>query len=58
MALSVSGGDPPVTTANCFRVLGQPWTFVLDGEGKIVNLYAGRVEVESLKDDLAGHDGP
>ncbi|RIH93465.1 hypothetical protein Mgrana_00519 [Meiothermus granaticius NBRC 107808] len=56
--MALSGGDPPVTTANCFRVLGQPWTFVLDGEGKIVNLYAGRVEVESLKDDLAGHDGP
>ncbi|GIW34198.1 TlpA disulfide reductase family protein [Meiothermus sp.] len=51
--LAQPGGDNPVAVANRYKVLGQPWTFVLDGEGKIVNLYAGKVEVESLKDDLA-----
>ncbi|MCS7067862.1 MAG: TlpA family protein disulfide reductase [Meiothermus sp.] len=51
--LALPGGDNPVAVANRFRVLGQPWTFVLDGEGKIVNLYAGKVEVDALKDDLA-----
>ncbi|WP_036270061.1 TlpA family protein disulfide reductase [Meiothermus rufus] len=51
--LAAPGGDTPVAVANRYRVLGQPWTFVLDGEGKVVNVYAGRVEVESLKDDLA-----
>lgn len=51
--LAQPGGDNPVAVANRYKVLGQPWTFVLNGEGKIVNLYAGKVEVESLKDDLA-----
>lgn len=51
--LASAGGDTPVAVANRFKVLGQPWTFVLDSEGRIVNLYAGKVEVESLKDDLA-----
>jgi cytochrome c biogenesis protein CcmG/thiol:disulfide interchange protein DsbE len=51
--LAQPGGDNPVAVANRYKVLGQPWTFVLDGEGKVVNLYAGKVEVESLKDDLA-----
>ncbi|GIW30098.1 MAG: thio-disulfide isomerase [Meiothermus sp.] len=51
--LAQPGGDNPVAVANRYKVLGHPWTFVLDGEGKVVNLYAGRVDVESLKDDLA-----
>ncbi|RDI94584.1 TlpA family protein disulfide reductase [Meiothermus sp. QL-1] len=51
--VALPGGDSPVAVANRYRVLGQPWTFVLDKEGRVVNLYAGRVEVESLKDDLA-----
>ncbi|MBO1436737.1 TlpA disulfide reductase family protein [Meiothermus sp. CFH 77666] len=51
--LALPGGDNPVAVANRYRVLGQPWTFVLDGEGKVVNLYAGKVEVDALKDDLA-----
>lgn len=51
--LAQPGGDNPVAVANRYKVLGQPWTFVLDGEGKVVNLYAGKVEIESLKDDLA-----
>jgi hypothetical protein len=51
--LALPGGDTPAGVANRFRVLGQPWTFVLDGEGRIVNLYAGQVEVEAIKDDLA-----
>jgi len=57
--LALPGGDTPVTVANRFRVLGQPWTFVLDGEGRIVNLYAGPVQVEAIKDDLAlaGYQG-
>jgi thiol-disulfide isomerase/thioredoxin len=57
--LALPGGDTPVAVANRFKVLGQPWTFVLDAEGRIVNLYAGRVEVEAIKDDLAlaGYQG-
>ncbi|WP_337868447.1 TlpA disulfide reductase family protein [Meiothermus sp.] len=51
--LAQPGGDNPVAVANRYKALGHPWTFVLDGEGKVVNLYAGRVDVESLKDDLA-----
>jgi thiol-disulfide isomerase/thioredoxin len=51
--LALPGGDTPVAVANRYKVLGQPWTFVLDSEGKLVNFYAGKVEVESLKDDLA-----
>ncbi|PZA05962.1 MULTISPECIES: TlpA disulfide reductase family protein [unclassified Meiothermus] len=51
--VAAPGGDTPATVANRFKVLGQPWTFVLDGEGRIVNLYAGQVEVEAIKDDLA-----
>lgn len=51
--LAQPGGDNPVAVANRYKVLGQPWTFVLDKEGKVVNLYAGRVELEALRDDLA-----
>lgn len=51
--LAQPGGDNPVAVANRYKVLGQPWTFVLDGEGKVVNPYAGKVEIESIKDDLA-----
>lgn len=51
--LAQPGGDTPLAVANRFKTLGHPWTFVLDGEGKVVNLYAGRVDVEALKDDLA-----
>jgi len=51
--VAAPGGDTPAAVADRFRVLGQPWTFVLDGEGRIVNLYAGRVEVEAIRDDLA-----
>lgn len=51
--LAQPGGDNPVAVANRYKVLGQPWTFVLDGEGKLVNLYAGKVEIEAVKDDLA-----
>jgi len=51
--LAQPGGDTPVAVANRFKTLGHPWTFVLDGQGKVVNVYAGKVEIESLKDDLA-----
>ncbi|RIH91414.1 Thiol-disulfide oxidoreductase ResA [Meiothermus granaticius NBRC 107808] len=51
--LALPGGDTPTAVASRFKVLGQPWTFVLDGEGRIVNLYAGPVEAEAIKDDLA-----
>ncbi|MCS7058956.1 MAG: TlpA family protein disulfide reductase [Meiothermus sp.] len=51
--VALPGGDNPPAVANRYRVLGQPWTFVLDREGRVVNLYAGKVEVESLRDDLA-----
>ena len=49
----VSGNETAAGVANRFKVLGQPWTFVLDAQGRVVNLYGGKVEVESLKDDLA-----
>lgn len=51
--LALPGGDTPAAVANRYRALGQPWTLVLDREGKVVSLYAGKVEVGALKDDLA-----
>ena len=51
--LAAPGGDTPAAVANRFKVLGQPWTFVLDTQGRVVNVYAGPVEVQALEDDLA-----
>ncbi|GAA6755373.1 MAG: TlpA disulfide reductase family protein [Thermus sp.] len=50
--LLASDRDKPHEVANRFKVLGQPWTFVLDGEGKVVALFAGRAGREALLDAL------
>ncbi|WP_018110395.1 TlpA family protein disulfide reductase [Thermus igniterrae] len=58
--LLASERDRPHEVANRFKVLGQPWTFVVDGEGKVVALFAGRAGREALLDALllAGVDLP
>lgn len=58
--LLASERDKPQDVANRFKVLGQPWTFVADAEGKVVALFAGRAGREALLDALllAGVDLP
>ncbi|WP_117238027.1 TlpA family protein disulfide reductase [Thermus sediminis] len=58
--LLASAKDRPHEVAARFRVLGHPWTFVVDGEGKVVALFAGRAGREALLDALllAGADLP
>jgi thiol-disulfide isomerase/thioredoxin len=50
--VALEGGDTPVQVVERWKVTGQPWTFVLNPEGKLVNFYAGRAEIAALKDDL------
>ena len=50
--LLASDKDKPPEVANRFKVLGQPWTFVVDAEGKVVALVAGRAGREALLDAL------
>ncbi|MBW6394601.1 TlpA family protein disulfide reductase [Thermus sp. SYSU G05001] len=50
--LLASDRDKPHEVANRFKVLGQPWTFVVDAEGKVVALFAGRAGREALLDAL------
>lgn len=50
--LLASDKDKPPEVANRFKVLGQPWTFVVDAEGKVVALFAGRAGREALLDAL------
>ena len=56
--LLASDRDRPHEVAARFKVLGQPWTFVVDREGKVVALFAGRAGREALLDALllAGAD--
>lgn len=56
----LAGKDKPHEVAGRFRVTGQPWTFVVDGEGRVVALFAGRAGREALLDALllAGVDLP
>ncbi len=58
--LLASDRDQPHRVAERFKVLGQPWTFVIDQEGKVVALFAGRAGREALLDALllAGVDLP
>ena len=58
--LLASDRDRPHEVAARFKVLGQPWTFVVDREGKVVALFAGRAGREALLDALllAGADLP
>ncbi|GAB5603714.1 TlpA disulfide reductase family protein [Thermus sp. FJN-A] len=58
--LLASEKDKPHEVAARFKVLGQPWTFVVDKEGKVVALFAGRAGREALLDAflLAGVDLP
>ncbi len=51
--LAVSGGDTPVAVANRYRVVGLPWTLILDGEGRVVGVHAGRIDQKAFEDDLA-----
>jgi len=50
--LLASDRDKPHEVANRFKVLGQPWTFVVDGEGRVIALFAGRAGREALLDAL------
>ncbi|MFN4072804.1 MAG: TlpA family protein disulfide reductase [Thermus sp.] len=50
--LLASDKDRPHEVANRFKVVGQPWTFVVDAEGKVVALFAGRAGREALLDAL------
>ncbi|MDM7325404.1 MAG: TlpA disulfide reductase family protein [Thermus sp.] len=50
--LLASDKDKPDAVANRFKVVGQPWTFVVDAEGKVVALFAGRAGREALLDAL------
>mgnify|MGYP003503884690 FL=1 len=58
--LLASDRDRPHEVAARFKVLGQPWTFVVDREGKVVALFAGRAGREALLAALllAGADLP
>ncbi|TBH20757.1 TlpA family protein disulfide reductase [Thermus thermamylovorans] len=60
LPLLASDRDRPQQVAARFRVLGHPWTFVVDAEGKVVALFAGRAGREALLDALllAGADLP
>ncbi|KIX84491.1 TlpA family protein disulfide reductase [Thermus filiformis] len=50
--LLASSADTPARVAERFRILGQPWTLVVDKEGKVVALFAGRAGKEALLDAL------
>lgn len=50
--LLASDKDKPHEVAGRFKVVGQPWTFVVDAEGKVVALFAGRAGREALLDAL------
>lgn len=54
--VALKGGDTPRTVEARWQVFGQPVTFVLDAEGKVVARFVGRVELASFKDalELAG----
>lgn len=50
--LLASDRDRPHEVAARFKVLGQPWTFVVDQEARVVALFAGRAGREALLDAL------
>lgn len=50
--LLASKVDTPAGVAERFKILGQPWTIVVDKEGKVVALFAGRAGKEALLDAL------
>lgn len=52
LPLLASDRDRPHQVAARFRVLGHPWTFVVDAEGKVAALFAGRAGREALLDAL------
>ncbi len=58
--LLASDRDKPHEVAGRFKVTGQPWTFVVNKEGEVVALFAGRAGREALLDALllAGVDLP
>jgi cytochrome c biogenesis protein CcmG/thiol:disulfide interchange protein DsbE len=58
--LLASARERPQQVAARFRVLGHPWTLVVDTEAKVVAFFAGRAVREALLDALllAGVDLP
>jgi thiol-disulfide isomerase/thioredoxin len=50
--LLASAKDKPHEVAARFKVLGQPWTFVVDQEARVVAFFAGRAGREALLDAL------
>lgn len=51
--LVASSSDSPAQVANRWKIIGQPWTFVLDKEGKVVAFHAGAVDMNAFKASLA-----
>lgn len=51
--VALKDGDTPAQVAARWKILGQPWTFVLNTAGKVVAFYAGPVDIEVFKKDLA-----
>jgi thiol-disulfide isomerase/thioredoxin len=51
--VSLPGGDNAVAVYNRYKIVGQPWTFVLDRSGKIVAAHAGAVDPQTLEQELA-----
>lgn len=43
--------NPQAYTA--FQVRGEPWTFIVDGEGKVVRVFPGRTLYQELDPELA-----
>jgi len=52
LPLLASAKDRPHEVAARFKVLGQPWTFVVDQEARVVAFFAGRAGREALLDAL------
>ncbi|MBF6595981.1 MAG: TlpA family protein disulfide reductase [Thermaceae bacterium] len=51
--ISLRNGDQAVDVADRYKILGQPWTFVLNAEGKVVGVQAGAVNMDLFKKELA-----
>lgn len=51
--VALKEGDTPAQVAGRWKIIGQPWTFVINTAGKVMAFYAGPVDIEVFKRDLA-----
>lgn len=51
--LVASASDTPAQVAGRWKIVGQPWTFVLDKEAKVVAFYAGAVDPTAFRASLS-----